>query len=211
MYTGMVFLLLFCVSILHAQKIEKILRQYILVDTNQNLGGIGDTLYVMTGQGPSATTIGKAVIIKFQAGKTAARIVHGNMRPGYFVSRVSERDKDTIRKSFSDNKQYFNVQRVVSGYVLIGPNAPFDKKGKSLVVKRKTPFGYIDIGTVKVVKNQNGLVAAQVVNEINPYSIQKGDLVPGKNVAQSRDVLDVLNAEFSEDIDYYFFGPYHPD
>ncbi len=196
---------------LKAQTIERKVGKYILIDTDKNLGSVKDTLYIMRTDRNKKIEVGKAVIVKFNQGKTAAALKSGEAKTGDAVSRMNLKQIENMRASFeSDHRSYYQIIKLYKGYVLIGPNSPFSQPNKTLVVKRNTPFGYIDVGSVKVIKTQNGNTAAKIVNEISPYSIEKGDVVSGKLVSNGKNVIDVFNSDISEDIDYYFFGPYNP-
>ena len=63
------------VSTLHAQHIIRVVKGYLLIDTDQGLGNSEDTIWISRIQGNRIVPIGRAKIIKFQAGKTAARMV----------------------------------------------------------------------------------------------------------------------------------------
>lgn len=208
---GILALLVLNIS-LTGQTIERKMGQYILIDTDINLGSVKDTLYVMKIHRNMKKEVGKAVIVKFNQGKTAALMKAGQAEVGDKVSKLSLTHMESISKSVDLHKQsYFSIQKVFKGYVLIGPGATFSKGNQTLIVKRNTQFGYIDIGTVNVIKTQNGKTAAKIIREISPYKIEQGDVVLGKTVSSEKNVIDVLSGELIDDIDYYFFGPYDPD
>ncbi len=196
---------------LKAQIIERKVGKYILINTDKNLGSVKDTLYIMRTDRNKKTEVGKAVIVKFNQGKTAAALKTGDAKTGDAVSRMNYKQIENMRASFETSREsYYQIVKLYKGYVLIGPNSPFSQSNKTLVVKRNTPFGYIDVGSVKVIKTQNGNTAAKILNEISPYNIEKGDVVSGKLISNGKNVIDVFSGDISEDIDYYFFGPYNP-
>ena len=71
------------VNSLHAQKIIKIFKNYVLIDTDNNLGNIDDNLKVYRYQNNRKLEVGTALIRKFKQGQTAARIITENS--GYHI------------------------------------------------------------------------------------------------------------------------------
>lgn len=196
---------------LYGQLVERKINNFILIDTDKNVGVPQDTVYIMRMVNEKKAEVGVAVIVKVKNGKTAAHLKAGDARVGDIISRLSMKQMQAMRNSFNtDSEEYVQIIRKYNGYVLIGPNSPFNKKNKILIVKRKSEFGLVDVGSVKIVKIQNGNTAAKIINEISPYHIEKGDVVLGKQVTSDRNVIDVLSGDLDEDIDYYFFGPYNP-
>ena len=69
------FCTLLTVSGLHAQHVVRVVEGYILIDTDKGLGNPEAFIWISRIQGNRMISVGRARIIKFHGGRTAARVV----------------------------------------------------------------------------------------------------------------------------------------
>ncbi len=73
------------------------------------------------------------------------------------------------------------IVRKISDYVLIGSDQGLGNIQDIDTVFRMTSSGVVEIGTVQIIKFQNGQTAARILEERAGYEIQPGDFVRGSD------------------------------
>lgn len=116
-----------------AQEIIKVIPKFVLIDTDQNIGKIGDvlTVYRETVSGP--IQIGKVRVLKFSEGNTGAKIIR--IEPGLSISVgdfvqnekvfestvhyfASKKEKSETTSSQSIDRIGIHLSRFIPGYTL---------------------------------------------------------------------------------------------
>jgi hypothetical protein len=94
--------LLFLSNLAFSQKITKVINQYVLINTDQGIGKIGDIIVVNRKINNITKKVGRISIIKFKNGMTACKIIEGNIKIGDFIKS----DEDHIVNDLfaSENK-----------------------------------------------------------------------------------------------------------
>ena len=77
-----------------AQKIIKVIPKFVLIDTDQNIGKLGDELNVYQDTDDGQIQVGRIKILKFSNGQTGARIV--SIEPGLSISVGDRVQKDEV-------------------------------------------------------------------------------------------------------------------
>jgi len=95
-----------------AQKIIKVVPKFVLIDTDQNIGKLGDELNVYRDTSTGRIKVGKIKLLKFSNGQTGARIVW--IEPGLSVSVGDIVQKDEMVSQtnflFDEKKNIYNDQ-----------------------------------------------------------------------------------------------------
>jgi hypothetical protein len=254
-------LILAWVPVSQAQTVIRILNGYVLFDSWEGVGKLGDQVEVLRKSGDTDVPTGKVKLLLFRDGMASGKIVIQDkanpVRVGDVVRRSGTSEKSvpkTLEPAQAPKQAPFSpaassivpevsgrsmkadrpvpkspepartskpassaapassmtaasapsdpvrpdsaktVLRVVTGYVLVDPGKEPWKEDSVLRVIRKTNRDTIDVGDLRVVKRENGRIAAKIVREREPYKIAPGDAVT--SVVQDFD------------IDSYFFGAF---
>lgn len=88
-------------------KIVKVIPGYVLIDTDQNIGAIGDVIRVYRATADGQRNIGTVQIVRFKAGRAAAKIVKQGagftIKAGDFLEGFGPAD-DSIDSLFGDSE-----------------------------------------------------------------------------------------------------------
>lgn len=95
----------------YAQKIIRIVRPYVLIDTDKNIGKIGETKFVYRDKVGERIEIGKIVIIKFKDNMTACKIEleYLNISIGDFVLTNSDTETNKSIKKIPFKNNYLDI------------------------------------------------------------------------------------------------------
>jgi hypothetical protein len=142
---------------LFAQEIIRVIPKFVLIDTDQNMGEIGDmlTVYRETASGP--IQIGKVKIVRFSKGNTGAKIVR--IEPGlsisigdfvqnekvlksavHYFAKKKEESETTSRQSIG--RIGIQLSRFVPGYALNQILESCYSVGASLIVADFNPHTF---------------------------------------------------------------------
>ena len=179
-----------------AQKIIRRVNAYILIDTDAGIGKIGDDVRIRRASSEGAVTVGTARLVKFQDGKAAARIIEEArsyvIGIGDFVESAKIEEVSKVADNVqTDDKAMYVIFRVVSGYALIDGDTGFGRINDVVQVRRRSEGGVMDVGSVRLVKAKNGMMAAKIVDEAPSSKIRVGDFI--------------VHRMTEVDIDTYFF------
>lgn len=98
-------LIIFLFALYHlcfSQRIIKVIPNYVLIDTDKNIGNLGDTLEIQRIENGKITDAGRVKIVKFGDGKTACSTL-----PNYFnILKVGDAVKEYVLRYSYDNKYY---------------------------------------------------------------------------------------------------------
>lgn len=88
-------------------KIVKVIPGYVLIDTDQNIGKVGDVIRVYRATGDGQRNIGTVQIVRFKSGRAAAKIVKQGagftIKAGDFLEGFGPAD-DSIDSLFGDSE-----------------------------------------------------------------------------------------------------------
>ena len=88
-------------------KIVKVIPGYVLIDTDRNIGAIGDVIRVYRSTADGQRSIGSVRIVRFKSGRTAAKIVKQGagftIKAGDFLEGFGPAD-DSIDSLFDDSE-----------------------------------------------------------------------------------------------------------
>ena len=85
-----ILILILIPSLISAQQIVKIIKQYALIDTDQGIGEIGDRVSVYRHTSGSSEYAGRVVLLKFKDGKAACKIIEGQVRIGDVIKTADD-------------------------------------------------------------------------------------------------------------------------
>lgn len=189
--------LIFLISItsLSGQTVEKIIQNYILIDTDHGLGKVGDSIHVLRQQGYKTVEIGTARIIRFQEGKTAAEVSADD------IGRIQIGDRVQKDLSAPEGLQ-IPVLRVIQDMVLLDGRLSL-KENTPLEVYRMTDDGYQKIGTLSFVMVREGKMVGKIIETLPGQEIKPDDRVVIQTTRSSSNPIDT-----DLDIDTYFFGDF---
>ena len=181
-----------------AQRIVKIVDNYVLIDSLWSTWQVGDEVQIKRRGDQEVFTVGTVRLLRFKQKKVAGRIVNRvqpfHIRIGDFVRshRTSKNDAGDA-EAFNQNRRY-SIIKIISDYVLIDADSKIGEINEIVRVHRKTKQGFVDVGRVKLFRFRDGKTAARIVREAERFQIQIGDVV--------------FVREPELDIDTYFFGSF---
>ena len=174
-----------------AQTVVRVVEELILIDTDQGLGVIGDTLGVFQdGQSDDSEQLAEAVIVRFQDGHTAAKLISGQIdavQDGDIVQRIEE----------PNHLETAVIINVVKDYILLDTDLSF-QRGVKFQVFRGEAATPVTIGEIQFEMIKNGKMVARAVHRTPGTAIQKGDWIILNHIVDS------------VDIDGYFFESFNP-
>jgi hypothetical protein len=98
---SIIFIFLF-VNQIFSQQIIKVIDNYVLIDTDQNIGRLNDEVKVYSEINGVVRNIGLISIVKFKNGMTAAKILKGNIHVGNFVKTDNIINGGILEKNKND-------------------------------------------------------------------------------------------------------------
>ena len=173
-----------------AQNIVRVVQELILIDTDQDLGVRGDTLAVFQEVQSDSKQLAEAVIVRFQDGHTAAKLISGQIdavQDGDIVQRIEE----------PNHLETAVIINVVKDYILLDTDLSF-QRGVKFQVFRGEAATPVTIGEIQFEMIKNGKMVARVVHRTPGTAIQKGDWIILNHIVDS------------VDIDGYFFESFNP-
>ncbi len=190
---------LFCCTRLFAQKVVRVQEPYVLLDTDREIGNIGDEIRIEREIKGRMINIGTIKLVRFQKGQAAGRIMRltkpYRILVGDRISILPPKQTAPLElQSVSVSKEnvYVKVLRVAPPYVLLSGGSQTNITGDRFQVHRKTEGGLETIGMVEIVKTVQGKTAARIIDQFGDNKIQEGDFIP-PNPPEA-------------DIDTYFFN-----
>ena len=99
-------MLLYFPLLCYPQKVIKIVENYVLIDTQKDLGEIGDILNVYRIVHANEVKIGSVVIVQFKNNMTACEILQGYIRVGDRVKKT-----ETVRNNESSGSNQLSIQK----------------------------------------------------------------------------------------------------
>jgi len=180
-----------------AQNVIRILDGYVLFNTAEGIGKVGETVEVRRRTDKGTVTTGKVRLLLIRDGKASGKIVEearplnvqiGDVARGT-VAGDSAKISGVLPQSPAETLR--PIVRVVPGYALVDPGLERWEKDAILGVKRQADLRLMDVGEMQMVKYENGKAAVKIIREIKPYHIMPGDYAVFK--------------EPKPDIDTYFY------
>lgn len=185
---------------LWSQTVIRVQNGYVLFDSAEGAGKIGETVKVKRRTDAGNVETGSVKLLLFRDGKASGKIV-GEPQPmavqnGDFISHEIVPKTDSVQatpmQKLADACR--TVVKVISGYALVDLGTERWKTDTVLRVQRGNGAGMAEVGEMKLLKYENGKAAAKIVRENEPYRILPGDVV--------------FQKEKELDIDTYFFEGY---
>ena len=110
-----ILLILLCFPLLcYPQMVIKIVKNYVLIDTVQDLGEVGDILDVYRIIQANEVKIGSVVIVQFKNNTTACEILEGNIRIADHVKKIETGSKDDSLPGNQPSTRESKVKRKTS-------------------------------------------------------------------------------------------------
>lgn len=181
-----------------AQRIVKIVDDYVLIDSPRWSWRVGDKVQIRRRGHQEVITIGTVRLLRFKQRKVAGRIVNTvqpfHIRIGDFVGSQRTSKNDAGDAGVFNRNRRCPIIKIVSDYVLIDADSEIGEVNEIIRVHRRTKQGFVDVGKVKLFKFRGGKTAAKIVREAEHLQIQIGDIV--------------FVREPDTDIDTYFFDSF---
>lgn len=181
-----------------AQRIVKIVNDYVLIDSLRSTWQVGDEVQIKRRGAQEVLTIGTVRLLRFKKRKVAGRIVNTiqpfHIRIGDFVGSQRLRKNDAGDAGIFNQNRKYPIVKIVSDYVLVDADSEIGEINEIVRVHRRTEQGFVDVGRVKLFRFRDGKTAAKIVREAERFQIQIGDVV--------------FVREPELDIDTYFFGTF---
>lgn len=185
-------ILLISFTSLSSQTVEKIIQNYILIDTDQGLGKIGDSIQIIRQSEGKTVEIGTAQIVRFHDGKTAAEASLED------ISRIQIGDRVQKNPDAPEELQ-IPVLRIVQDMVLLDGGLSL-QKNTPLEVYRLTNDGYQKIGMLSFVMLRESKMVGKIMETLPGQEIKPGDRVIIQTDEKPSKPFDP-----DLDIDKYFF------
>jgi len=150
----------------HSQNIIKIIPDYVLIDTDKNIGSVGDTLITYRSLTHKDVVTGYLKIVRFHNGKTAAKIIEES-----YIYKISQRDfvkkadvasNDILKTSDNPRGSRFGIGLIYT------TNLPLQKFGLGFCTLSKSFGFYFDFrvhGTGMTIETDDDFYTNISVNE----------------------------------------------
>ena len=89
-------LLLLLPSMVFPQKIIKVIKEYVLINSDQGIGNIGDIIEVNRDIKKVRKRVGRVLIVKFRNGMTACKILEGSIKIGDYIKSNDDQIVDEL-------------------------------------------------------------------------------------------------------------------
>jgi hypothetical protein len=186
-----------------AQNVIRILNGYVLFDSADPKGKIGDEVVLYRKTGPENTATGRVKLLLFKDGKASGRIVSESKSHRIQVGDcVFHPENSMAVRNAPDSAQTATagqrpVIRVVSEYALVDPGSERWERDAILQVRRLTDQGLIDIGEMRILRFENGKAGVKILHEVSSFRVMPGDFASLKTS--------------NYDIDTYFLESFRSD
>lgn len=198
-----IILILTLASSAYSQKIIRVAKDLVLIDTDQGIGRVGDERAVYRLVDSKVREIGTLQLLRFQNGRAAARIIHLDRKFNIKIGDLLTPPVQTLwtpppepHDPVLQGRQYI-IEKVVSGFALVSGAQGIGRVGEELHVSRIIKGKTVPVGTLKIIKFSSGKTATQIIQESSKYSIQPGDFI--------------LKLEKKQpDLDTYFYDTFQP-
>lgn len=174
------FLVLFFSQCLLSQTVVRIVKNYVLIDTDRGIGALGDRIRIHRSTDGGLFEVGVVELVRFQNGLAAGKIVEQRGSARIRVGDVVVRNQTSTRfeQPVTDQQDRINnIIRVVSKYVLIDSDSGMGRIDDVLDVRRWVEDAFVVIGKIRLLRFSGGKAAAKIIREIPPYRIMIGDVI----------------------------------